>query len=68
MDLGQGEWTFRLDQWNLSTLTLEKMTPRGQARSVFDVAGDVLTYEVSSRVTGTAEFSPVMKGTFGRNG
>jgi|SRR5581483_3084099 len=53
-------------QWNLSILTLEKTTPRGRARSVFGLTGDLLTYEVSSQVTGASEFSAVMNGTFRR--
>ena len=53
-------------QWALSTLTLEKATPRGEARSVFGLTGELLTYEVSSRLPGVREFAPVMKGTFRR--
>jgi hypothetical protein len=55
-------------QWTDSTLTLQKSTARGDARSVFILGDERLTYEVSSRVTGASDFSPVMKGMFHRKG
>ena len=53
-------------KWSGPALTLEKSTPRGEARSIFELSDGLLMYAVSSRPTGAAEFAAVMKGSFHR--
>jgi hypothetical protein len=53
-------------KWSGTTLTLEKQTPRGVSRSIFDLRSDQFLYSVHSRQTDQADFFPVMEGTFVR--
>ena len=54
--------------WQGSGVTLEKTTPRGVSRSVFELAKDSLGYRVESKVAGSTQFAPVMAGRFVRMG
>ena len=50
--------------WQGSTLTLEKTTPRGVGRSVFALGANLFDYRVENKLNGEAMFTPVMTGRF----
>lgn len=54
--------------WQGNVLVLEKVTPRGIGRSAFELDGDRLGYRVENKLLGDADFSPVMAGTYRRQG
>lgn len=54
--------------WHGASLTLEKTTPRGTGRSVFELHHDAFDYRVESKLNGDAHFAPVMAGQFVRTG
>lgn len=54
--------------WEGDRLTLVKHTPRGIGRSLFTVGPDHFTHEIDSRLNGQADFTPVSRGEFRRQG
>ena len=54
--------------WQGAVLTLEKITPRGVGRSVFEFGSDGFAYRVETKLTGSTQFIPVMAGRFVRTG
>ena len=52
--------------WDGDRLILVRHTPRGTGRSVFTIAADRFTHEIGSRLTGEADFTPVMRGVYHR--
>lgn len=52
--------------WQGSSLMLEKTTPRGIGRSVFELHHDGFDYRVESKLNGEEHFAPVMAGHFAK--
>ena len=50
--------------WQASVLALEKSTPRGIGRSVFELNDGAFRYRVESKLNGETRFAPVMAGTY----
>jgi len=50
--------------WTGSVLGLEKHTPRGVGRTTFSIDGESLTYRVATRLTGAADFAPIVEGVY----
>ncbi|HEV2676006.1 MAG TPA: DUF1579 family protein [Aliidongia sp.] len=55
-------------RWDGARLVLEKTTPRGVGRSIFTVHGDELDYAAASRLGTEPAFTPVVEGTYRRDG
>ena len=54
-------------RWEGNRLVLEKTTPRGVGRTVFEIGPDRFTYSVASSAHGAATFTPVMDGVYRRS-
>ncbi|HTH48327.1 MAG TPA: DUF1579 domain-containing protein [Candidatus Limnocylindria bacterium] len=54
-------------RWEGNRLVLEKTTPRGVGRTVFEIGPDRFSYSVASSAHGAATFTPVMDGVYRRS-
>jgi len=53
--------------WEGNTLTLLKITPRGEGRTIFRLDGEMLHHDVASKLTSETDFAAVSSGTFRRD-
>jgi hypothetical protein len=53
-------------RWNGDVLTLEKKTPRGEARYRFTYADDHHDFEIENRFAGQADFATFIRGHYRR--
>ena len=53
-------------RWEENRLVLEKRTPRGVGRTIFEIGPDEFRYGVASRAHEAAIFTPVMDGVYRR--
>jgi hypothetical protein len=52
--------------WDNNRLVLEKTTPRGVGRTIFEIGADEFRYAVASRTHDAATFTAVMDGVYRR--
>lgn len=53
-------------EWRDNSLHIERRTPRGIARHVWNVASENIRYAVSTRFAGEADFQDFIKGEYRR--